>query len=118
MENIGKFSIEIEMDLNFKGYHFLNTKLPSDSYPNKFPKFEKINLINIDKIFTLRLFVKFQSAGIDIIDSGLIDVKIIKKSSKGYLVEILTLLPDNFPLLKGQNIEIKKEEILYKQVNW
>ena len=116
MGNTGTFSPEIENELNIKGYHFLNTTLPLISYPNKFPKFEKVKEISIGKIYTLRLFVKLPSAGIGMIESGLLDVKVISKSKKGFIAVIQTLLPDTFPIAKGQNIEIKKEEILYAQI--
>ena len=116
MSNIGNFSPDVGNELNIKGYHFLNTSLPLNSYPNKFPKFEKVNEIGIGKIYTLRLFVKLPSAGIGMIESGLLDVKVISKSKKGFIGVIQTLLPDTFPISKGQNIEIKKEEILYEQI--
>lgn len=111
----GKFSPEVEKEINEKGYHILNLSLPSNCYPNEFPKYKKIDKIKIGKIYTIRLFIKVHPGLNSNIDSGLIDIKIISITSDGYSGEILTLLPNNFPLSKGQNLNIKMEEILYEQ---
>lgn len=114
MNNLGKFSDEILEELNQKGYHFLNTSFPENNYPNKFPNFKKLKEIKIGKIYAVRAFIKLKP-GLDVnIDSGMIDIKIIRKSNENYEGEILTLLPNNFPISKGQNISFKKDEILYE----
>jgi len=115
MQNFGNFSPVVLEEIQQKGYHILNKSLPKGSYPNEFPKFHTLNEIKIGETFVLRLFVKIPNNILQNIDSGLIDVKIVKKIKNGYKAEILTLLPDFFPLSKGKIIEIKKEEILYQQ---
>jgi hypothetical protein len=112
---VGKFSPEIEKEINEKGYHILNTSLPPSSYPSKFPPYPKIKEIKVGNSYVIRLFVKIKSGGLKKIDSAFLVIKIIMKSEDDYLGEILTLLPGNFPLAKGQNIKIKREEILFEQ---
>jgi len=116
MANIGEFSTKVENDLLMKSYHILNTSFAPDSYPNRFPKFKKINKIKIGGVYVVRLFVKNYSGETYQIDSGMIDIKINTKKSGGFGAEILTLLPSGFPLSKGQIIDVKKEEILYEQI--
>jgi hypothetical protein len=115
MSIIGKFSPEIEKEIDEKGYHVLNQSLPANSYPNPFPKNNNLKEIKIGKSYTIRLFIKMQSGLMSRIDSGLIDIRIVNKTENDYTGEILTLLPPNFPLAKGQNINITKDEILYEQ---
>ena len=114
MKNYGNFNPEILKEIEQKGYHILNKSLNKGSYPNEFPKFPKLNNIDVGGIYVLRLFVRIPNTISQNIDSGMIDVKIIEKSNNGFIAEILTLLPDIFPIFKGQKIEIKKEEILYE----
>ncbi len=118
MQNIGKFSPEIEREIMTKGYHILDQALSSDSYPNPFPKYPVLNQIKIGYRYTIRLFIKIKSAVPAKIDSGLIDVKIISKSEDNYVGEIQTIIPDDFPLSKGQHIILKKSEILFEQVQY
>ncbi|MFH1051410.1 MAG: hypothetical protein V1779_10845 [bacterium] len=118
ISNIGKFRPEIEKEIEDRGYHILNQSLPSNSYPNKFPKFKKLDEIKIGKIYTIRLFIRITNSRYPTIDSGLVDIKITRKTKDNYIGEILTLLPDSFPLTKGQSINLKKEEILYEQINY
>ncbi len=99
-----------------KGYHIYSYALPVEDYPNSFIVENTPKEIKIGKRYTLRLFVKIENGFAKTIDSGLIDVKILKKVTKGFLAEVLTLLPEGFPLKKGQKIEVKREEILYEQV--
>ena len=114
MNNLGTFSKEILDELNQKGYHFLNTSFSQDKYPNIFPKYKKLNEIKIGKIYAVRAFIKLKPEPIVNIDSGLIDIKIIRKSNEHYEGEILTKVPLNFPISKGQIIAFKKDEILYE----
>jgi hypothetical protein len=114
MNKFGTFSKEILEELNKKRYHFLNTSLSEDNYPNKFPAFKKISEIKIGKIYTVRAFIKLKPGINSNVDSGLMDINIIRKTDDYYEGEILTNLPKNFPLSKGQIVNFKKEEILYE----
>jgi len=113
----GKFSPEIENEIIAKGYHIYNYALAVEDYPNSFINENTPKEIEIGKRYTLRLFVKIEKGLMKTIDSGLIDIKIIRKDKDSFLAEILTLLPVGFPLRKGQRIDVKKEEILYEQVS-
>ncbi len=115
MIGFGKFSPEIEKEIDQKGYHILNPSLPLGSYPNVFPKYQKIKEIRIGCIYAVRLFVKITKGNSYSIDSGMIDIKIIMKAKEDFIGEIITLLPGNFPVSKGQNIPIKSDEILFEQ---
>ncbi len=114
--NIGKFSPAIEKEINESGYHIFNQSLPSNCYPNKFPKFNKIDKINIGKIYGIRLFIGIGTGVNQTIDSGLISILILSKASESFVGEILTLIPNNFPIAKGQHINLTKDNILYEQI--
>ncbi|HRX16110.1 MAG TPA: hypothetical protein P5123_07340 [Spirochaetota bacterium] len=112
----GKLSSEIEQEINNKGYHILRKSFARKKmYPNKFPDYDEIEQILIGKIYTLRLFVKHKRNGTERIDGGMIDVKIIKNNNEEYSGELLTLLPPNFPIKKGDHLKICKDEILFEQ---
>lgn len=113
---IGKLSEIIEKEINDKGFHILKKSFVKNKmYPNSFPEYDEINEIQIGGRYTIRLFVKLLRNAVERIDSGLIDVKIKLSSGEKFSCEILTLLPDNFPLQKGDIISLTKDEILYKQ---
>lgn len=113
---IGKLSSEIEQEINRKGFHILRKSfVKNNMYPNQFPEYEEIEEIRIGRRYTIRLFVKHTQNGIERIDGGMIDVKILKKENDNYSGEILTLLPPNFPLKKGDCINLLRDEILFEQ---
>ncbi len=113
--NIGRFSPTIEKEINDKGYHVLNQSLPSNSYPNTFPPHINPDKIHDGKIYAIRLFFNVSTGVIPRIDSGLISIKIISHTEDKFVAEILTLLPIDFPLSKGQHIILTRDEILFEQ---
>ena len=113
---IGKLSSKIEEEINKKGYHILRKSfVKNNMYPNEFPVYGDIEHIRVGNRYTLRLFVKHRQNGVERIDGGMIDVKIRKQEGDNFSGEIITLLPDNFPLKKGDCINISKDEILFEQ---
>ncbi len=48
------------------------------------------------------------------IDGGVIDLQIEEVHSESVMANILTALPEKFPLKAGGSIEIFEDEILYK----
>lgn len=112
---IGKFSKDIEKEFLKNGFHILKKSfVKRNMYPSRFPDFGEINEIENGERYAVRLFVKHAPNNIERIDSGLIDVKILTKSGKKYSCEVLTQLPDNFPLRKGDTLMLTNDEILYK----
>jgi hypothetical protein len=112
---IGKLSKDIEEEIEDKGFHiFRKSYSIRNMYPNAFPDYGEIKQINIGSIYAVRLFVKNIREYPERIDSGFIDVK-IESSSKGtYLSEILTLLPETFPIKKGDKLILSHDELLYE----
>ena len=114
----GIFQEEIETELDSKGFHVYNQKKAKDGcYPYTFSGYKNINFVDVSigEIYTIRLFVKLKIKKMEKIDSGLIDIQIISKSENKITGKILTELPHDFPVLKGANIEVKIEELLYEQ---
>ena len=81
----------------------------------KFPDYGEIEQIRVGNRYTLRLFIKHRQNGEERIDGGMVDVKILKQEGDNFSGEILTLLPNNFPLKKGDCINLSKDEILFEQ---
>lgn len=112
----GKLSSEIDKEINKKGFHILRkTFVKNNMYPNKFPDYGEIEQIRVGNRYTLRLFIKHRQNGEERIDGGMVDVKILKQEGDNFSGEILTLLPNNFPLKKGDCINLSKDEILFEQ---
>lgn len=112
---IGKLSSEIEREINRTGFHILRKSFVKNKmYPNPFPDYGEIKEIRIGGKYTIRLFVKRTQKGFERIDGGMIDVKILKKENDNYSGEILTLLPPDFPLKKGDSINLLEDEILFE----
>jgi hypothetical protein len=113
---IGKFSKDVEEEIQEKGFHVLKKSFAKrNMYPNRFPDFGDINEIEIGESYVVRLFVDTTFNNVEKIDSGLIDVRILAKENDTYSCEILTLLPYQFPLKKGDKVILTKDELLYKQ---
>ena len=111
---IGKFSKDVEEEIQERGFHILKKSFAKKNmYPNRFPDFGDINKAEIGEHYAVRLFVKNTFNGIERIDSGMIDVKIVSKENEIYSGEILTQLPDHFPLKKGDNVILTKDELLF-----
>ena len=100
------------------GYHVFsmeNAKLPG-YYPNKFPDYPGVNLQNLydGEVFTIRVFFRLGSGKNVRADGGYLDLEVEHIEGDTVFGVILTKLPKEFPLQKGDFLEIYPNEILYK----
>ncbi len=119
MNNTGNFHSDIADEIRARGFHILDKARAriTGNYPNPFPELPELQTIELGKSYVVRLFIKSEAQGIERIDSGVIDVRIIEKLGSIYNGVIETLLPPSFPLKKGGNIFLKIEQILYRQTS-
>ena len=119
MTNSGKFSDDIENELATKGFHILN-KLQAQcpgNYPNPFPEYPRLDTIERNKSYVIRLFVRDSAQKTGRVDSGLITVLIKKIHGYLYTGIIQTILPPDFPVSKGSKLILTTDQILYEQPN-
>jgi hypothetical protein len=100
------------------GYHVYsleNAKL-KDYYPNKFPDYPGVALkeLSVGDTITIRVFFKIGTGKNLRIDGGYLDLEVEHVEEESVFGIIMTTLPDNFPLRKGESLEIFQDEILYK----
>jgi len=105
-------------DIKEDGYHVFslkNVKIPN-YYPPEIPKYPGVNIkdLKVDDVITIRVFFGIGTGKNMRIDGGMIDLKIELIEDEGVMAEILTILPESFPLGAGHSIEVNEEEILYK----
>lgn len=112
--SIRRFSSDIEDEIESKGYHILDRNRAHKDYPLDFSQFGHIDQIIVGNTYTIRLFVKTGGIGLKV-ESGFVDVKIIMNLDDAYMGRIETQLPINFPFKKGDNLKLRKEEIIYEQ---
>ena len=101
-----------------QGYHVFsmeNAKLP-DYYPNKFPDYPGVSLrnLNVGDVITIRVFFQIGSGKNVRADGGYLDLEVEYIEDETVFGVILTKLPPEFPLQKGDSLEIYHDEILYK----
>ncbi len=112
--NCKDFTKKIEDD----GYAIFskNKNKKSNYYPNKFPKMEEIELIQIHEsdVIEIRAFFKIEIENNYKIESGLITAKIETIVNDEIYANILTELPSNFSLQRGITIELRIDEIIRK----
>ena len=113
-QNIRRFTPDIEEEIETKGYHILDRDRAHKDYPLDFSQFADIDQIIVGNTYTIRLFVKIGDIDLKV-ESGFVDVKIIMKLEDAYMGRIETQLPTQFPFKKGDNLKLRKEEILYEQ---
>ncbi len=113
-QNIRRFTPDIENEIESKGYHILDRDRAHKDYPLDFSQFGHIEQIIVGNTYTIRLFVKIDDIGLKV-ESGFVDVKIIMQLDDAYMGRIETQLPTQFPFKKGDNLKLRKEEILYEQ---
>ena len=98
-------------DIVEEGYHVFclkNAKVPG-YYPNEFPDYPGVLLsdLKIGDTVTIRVFLRVG-------DGGYIDLEVEHIDADKVLAVILTELPGEFPLGKGDSIDVFEEEILYR----
>ncbi len=113
-QNIRGFTPDIEDEIESKGYHILDRNRAQKDYPLDFSQFGHIDQITVGNTYTIRLFVKIDDIGLKV-ESGFVDVKIIMNLGDDYMGRIETQLPTQFPFKKGDNLKLRKEEIIYEQ---
>ncbi|MCP3944914.1 MAG: hypothetical protein GY710_26020 [Desulfobacteraceae bacterium] len=107
-------------DIEENGYHIYsmeNAKIPN-FYPSEFPNYPGVALKNLreDDIITIRIFFDFKK-GKDIrVEGGYIDLKVESIDDKKLIAVIITALPEEYTLSKGESIEVFQEEILCKAI--
>ncbi len=105
-------------DIKKDGYHVYslkNTKIPN-FYPPELPNYPgvSINTLEIGDVITIRIFFGIGRGKNMRIDGGVIDLQVDEVHTESVMANILTVLPDKFPLKAGGSIEIFEDEILYK----
>ena len=70
--------------------------------------------LKIDDVITIRVFFGIGKGQNVRIDGGEIDLQIEHIDEESVMANILTILPETFPLCAGETIEVYEEEILYK----
>ena len=105
-------------DIREKGYVVFNLK-NSDKpnyYPGAFNKYPGVNIheLKIYDLITIKIFVA-DGDGDDLprITDGHIDLTIESIEGDKVIADILTVLPEDFPLSTGGFIELLEEEILF-----
>ena len=105
-------------DIKEDGYHIYslkNAKKP-DFYPPEFPDYPGVNLSDLKEydIITIRVFFGIGSGKKMRVDGGYVDLEIELVEKDSAMGSIITELPKEFALSKGESLEVFEEEILYK----
>lgn len=105
-------------DIREDGYHIYsikNAKKPS-FYPPELPDYPGVTLSDLkqDDIITIRVFFGIGSGKKMRVDGGYVDLEIEVVEKDSAMGSIITELPKEFVLSKGESIEVFEEEILYK----
>jgi len=105
-------------DIREDGYHIysLNNANKPNFYPPEIPDYPGVNLSDLqeDDTITIRVFFGIGSGKKMRVDGGHVDLKIEVVEKDSAMGLICTELPKEFPLSKGESIEIYEDEILYK----
>lgn len=105
-------------DIREDGYHVYslkNAKTPN-YYPKEIPDYPGAALKDLkeDDIITTRVFFGIGKGKNMRIDGGHVDLKVELVEKDTIMAAIITELPVEFALSKGESIELFEEEILYK----
>ena len=106
-------------DIIEEGYHIFsikNSKIPG-FYPNEFPDYPGVSIKDLkvgDKI-TVRVFFRVGTGNQIRADGGYIELEVEHLEDASVMAEILTELPEEFPLSTGASIDVFEEEILFRK---
>ena len=100
------------------GYHVFsmeNAKLPG-YYPNAFPDYPGVDYrqLRVGDVITIRVFFRIGAGRNVRADGGYMDLEVEHIEGETVFGVIQTRLPDEFPLQKGDSLELYPDEILYK----
>ena len=105
-------------DIMEDGYHiFSRSKAKTPGfYPNQFPDYPgvKLNQLKVGDDITIRAFFPIGKGEPIQVDGGYIDLEVELVESDHVFAVIQTQLPEEFALSTGDTIEIREDEILYK----
>ena len=106
------------LDIKEDGYHIYSLKNAKklNYYPPEFPEYPGVSLEDLkeDDVITIRVFFGIGSGKKMRVDGGHVDLKIEVVEKDSAMGSIITELPKEFALSKGESIQIFEEEILYK----
>ena len=112
-------------DIKADGYHvFSRTSAKIKGfYPNQFPDYPgaKLTDLSVGDQITVRVFFPVGSGKPPRVDGGYVDLEIEHVDTDHVFGVIQTQLPKEFALSAGDSLEIREDEILYKnksQVHW
>lgn len=105
-------------DIREDGFHIYNldnAEMPN-YYPDELPDFPGVALKELkeDDIITVWVYFGIGSGDDMRVDGGYLDLRIEFVDVEKVLAAVITELPDEFALSKGESIEVFPEEILYK----
>ena len=105
-------------DIAEGGYHIFSlnkAKIPG-FYPNQFPDYPGVKLkqLKVGDIITIRAFFPIGTGESIQVDGGYIDLEVEHVESDHVFAVIQTQLPKEFELTTGDTIEIREDEILYR----
>jgi hypothetical protein len=105
-------------DIKEDGYHIycLKNANKPNFYPPEIPDYPGVNFRDLkeDDTITIRVFFGIGSGKKMRVDGGYVDLKIEVVEKDSAMGSIITELPKEFALSKGESIEVFEEEILYK----
>ena len=105
-------------DIKEEGYHIYNLKNAQkpNYYPPELPDYPGVALKNLkeEDVIIIRVFFGIGKGKNMRVESGYIDIQVEFVDQNSVIGAILTELPDQFALKKGESIEVFHEEILYK----
>lgn len=105
-------------DIREDGFHIYNLEYAEipNYYPEEMPDYPGVSLKELKEndIITIRVFFGIGSGEDMRVDGGYLDLRVELVDADKVLAVIITELPDEFALSKGESIELFPEEILYK----
>jgi len=113
-----KDGLDFYSDIAEDGYHIfsLNSAKIPGFYPNQFPDYPgaKLKQLKVGDNITIRAFFSIGTGDPIRVDGGYIDLEVEHVESDHVFGVIQTQLPEKFALSTGDSIEIREDEILYK----
>jgi len=117
MINNNELHSEFNSDLKEEGFHVYsrNKSKIKGFYPKEFPSYDKeidISKLEEGDFIIIRVFFLISKFPVFKADGGLIDLEIESIIDDVIYGNILTKLPDHFPLAQGTTIELSIDEII------